>query len=77
MRRIQVNEVGRGAGMTYKQAMRQKCKCGKYYVGGWYGDKKTGRPSFSRVSSSRMVGLGITMCEEHTLNGCYAPQQIA
>ena len=63
--------------MTYRQAMKQKCKCAKFFIGGWYGEKKAGRPLSSRLSNSRLVGQGIMMCEEHTLRGCYAPQQIA
>ncbi len=63
--------------MTYKQAMKQKCNCGKHGIGGWYGDKKTGRPNFSRISSPRVVYPYIMLYEEHTHDACYAPQKIS
>ncbi len=62
--------------MTYKQAMRQKCDCGKRIVGGWIGYKGAGRPNFSRVSIPRMTDCGVAVCEEHTIGACYAPQRI-
>jgi len=63
--------------MTYRQALKQKCKCGKFLVGGWSGDKKMGKPLFSRVSSPRLVAPNIMMVEEHTINACFSPHQIA
>jgi len=63
--------------MTYKQAMRQKCSCGKEIIGGWIGSKRKGRPNFSRVSFPQVIYPTLVMCEEHTLNACYAPQKIA
>ena len=62
--------------MTYREAMNQKCKCGKFIVGGWVGVKRKGRPNFSRVSCPRVVFPCISVCEEHTLEACYAPQMI-
>ncbi len=62
--------------MTYRQAMLQKCNCGKFLIGGWYGDKKTGKPNFARISSPIIVGNNIIMCEEHTLTACFAPCSI-
>ena len=62
--------------MTYRQAMNQKCKCGKVGIGGWVGTKRKGRPNLSRVSCSRVLYPCILMYEEHTLEACYAPQEI-
>lgn len=62
--------------MTYKQAMNQKCKCGKFCIGGWYGEKKNGRPIFAKVSAPQVFYPGTLMWEEHTLDDCYAPQRI-
>jgi len=63
--------------MTYKQAMKQRCKCAKFIIGGWYGDEKTGQPLFARVSTPILLCDGITMCEEHTLHACYAPVKLS
>jgi len=61
--------------MTYKQAMRQRCKCGRFFIGTWVGDKKTGYPGFSRVSSPVETSAGI-MIEEHAIDSCWQPQRI-
>ena len=63
--------------MTYGKTMKQKCKCGKFGIGGWLGSKRNGKPSFGRLSASVVTGIGIAMCEEHTVSACYAPKRIA
>ena len=63
--------------MTYREAMKQKCKCGKFFIGGWIGTKRNGLPSFTRISGSRVFYPCILMYEEHTIDVCYAPQRIA
>ena len=62
--------------MTYKEAMEQKCRCGRFLIGGWFGKKRLGRPNFSRVSCQRVLSPSIIMGEEHTLDACYAPQEM-
>ena len=62
--------------MTYKEAMSKKCNCGKCSIGGWCGDKKTGHPNFSRVSCPKVLYPIVLMCEEHTVDACYAPQRL-
>ena len=63
--------------MTYRQAMKKQCKCGKFLIGGWIGDHKTGRPNFSRVSAPRILYPAVMMSEEHAEVACYSPQHIA
>ena len=63
--------------MTKTQAMNQKCKCGKFLIGGWVGYPERGRPNFSRMSCPQIIANGLVMCAEHTFNACYSPKQIA
>lgn len=62
--------------MTYKQTMRLRCACGKYPVGVWIGDDKTGHVALLRVSGGVQVG-DLIRGDDHTLDFCARPTVFA
>lgn len=62
--------------MNKEEALAQRCECGKYPIGWWFGFLPGGDQVVSATVSYPPGLFDPPMCEYHTKDGCFKPVRI-